>query len=97
MSIDTREFTRTIRELVNQQLAGMSRDCVFEVESVNADGTLNGYVLPDKSNILNNIINESRYNFSHGDTAVLYLMGGRLSNAFVIAKFNPKPGDSEAE
>ena len=36
----------------------MSSDAVCEIESVNDDGTLNVYLLPDKTNIIRKIINQ---------------------------------------
>ena len=48
----------------------------------------------DKSSVLHNIINQSRYNFKRGDYGYIYLIGNNLSNSFVFAKIAPKPQDS---
>lgn len=94
--INTKAFVEIAREIANQQMSNKSSDVVCEIESVNADGTLNVYVLPDRVNVLRNIINESRYNFKSGDNALLYLIKNRLSDSFVVAKFRPRQADDAA-
>ena len=93
---ETREagdFVNVIRDIVRQEFATRDSTAVAVVESVNQDGTLNLYVLPDTQGIVRNIINQCRYDFNPGDTALLYLIGNRLSNSFVIAKYNAKPSE----
>lgn len=93
---ETREagdFVNVVRDIVRQELATRDSTAVAVVESVNQDGTLNLYVLPDTQRVVRNIINQCRYDFSPGDTALLYLIGNRLSNSFVIAKYNAKPSE----
>ena len=95
-TINPKGFVQIAREIVDQQNANRSNDAVCEIESVNEDGTLNVYVLPDKTNVITNIINESRYNFKKGDNALLYLIRNRLSDSFVVAKFRPRELDDNA-
>ena len=92
--IDAKDFLSVIRDITEQQIKDLSTDAVCEIESVNEDGTLNVFVLPDKQTILKNIINESRYNFKRGDNALLYKVHNRLSDSFVVAKFRPKQEDA---
>ena len=92
--IDAKNFLGITREIIEQQIRDRSTDAVCEIESVNEDGTLNVFVLPDKQTILKNIINESRYNFKRGDNALLYKIHNRLSDSFVVAKFRPKQEDA---
>ena len=92
--IDAKDFLSVIRDIIEQQIKDLSTDAVCEIESVNEDGTLNVFVLPDKQTILKNIINESRYNFKRGDNALLYKVHNRLSDSFVVAKFRPKQEDA---
>ena len=92
--IDAKDFLNVTRDIIEQQIRDRSTDAVCEIESVNEDGTLNVFVLPDKQTILKNIINESRYNFKRGDNALLYKIHNRLSDSFVIAKFRPKQEDA---
>ena len=95
-TINPKGFVQIAREIVDQQNANRSNDAVCEIESVNEDGTLNVYVLPDRTNVITNIINESRYNFRKGDNALLYLIRNRLSDSFVVAKFRPRELDDNA-
>lgn len=92
--IDAKDFLNVTRDIIEQQIRDRSTDAVCEIESVNEDGTLNVFVLPDKQTILKNIINESRYNFKRGDNALLYKIHNRLSDSFVVAKFRPKQEDA---
>ena len=92
--IDAKDFLSVTRDIIEQQIKDRSTDAVCEIESVNEDGTLNVFVLPDKQTILRNIINESRYNFKRGDSALLYKIHNRLSDSFVVAKFRPKQEDA---
>lgn len=92
--IDAKDFLSVTRDIIEQQIRDRSTDTVCEIESVNEDGTLNVFVLPDKQTILKNIINESRYNFKRGDNALLYKIHNRLSDSFVVAKFRPKQEDA---
>ena len=91
--MDVRAIVDATKTIVKQQINKMSTDAVCEIDSVNDDGTLNVFVLPDRNNIIKNIINESRYNFQKGDNALLYLIRNNLSNSFIVAKFNPKTTD----
>ena len=92
--IDAKDFLSVTRDIIEQQIRDRSTDAVCEIDSVNEDGTLNVFVLPDKQTILKNIINESRYNFKRGDNALLYKIHNRLSDSFVVAKFRPKQEDA---
>ena len=83
-----KSFVDVIRDAVRQELSDRDSTAVCVVESVNENGTLNLYVLPDRQKIVRNIVNQCRYNFNPGDTALLYLINNRLSNSFVVAKYN---------
>ena len=97
MAIDSQEnakiFVEEIRNIVNQHIHDLSKEKVCEIDSVNDDGTLNVYIENDKLNVVHNVINESRYNFQKGDLGYIYLIGGKLSNAFVFAKCSPRISD----
>ena len=82
------EFIELVRETIRQELSAKDSTAICIVESVNTDGTLNLFVLPDKQTSIKNITNQCRFDFKAGDTALLYLIGNRLSNSFVIAKYN---------
>ena len=86
---EVKNFVEVLKDIVKQELDTRDSTAIAVVESVNDDNTLNLYILPDRQSIVRNIINQCRYNFKAGDTALLYLIDNRLSNSFVIAKYNP--------
>ena len=92
---DAKEFVNVVKKVFDQRIEKMSSDIVGEIESVNEDGTLNIRIVADNGsiNVITNVINESRYNFKSGDSALLYLVGNKLSNSFVIAKYRAKQED----
>lgn len=83
-----KDFVNVVKAIVADADASKDITRICTIESINANGTLNVYLLPDTSTVIPNIINESRYDFAEGDYGVLYLLKGELSNSFVIAKFN---------
>ena len=91
---EAKDFVEVMRDVIRQELSNRDTTAVCIVESVNGDGTLNLYVLPDRQSVVRNIINQCRYDFNVGDTALLYLINNRLSNSFVIAKYNGKNTDA---
>lgn len=99
MAIDSRDnakiFVEEIRKIIDQHTQRLSKEKICEIDSVNEDGTLNVYIENDMSNIVHDVVNESRYNFQKGDRGYIYLIGGKLSNAFVFAKCSPKKSDDQ--
>ena len=85
---NAKSFVDIIRNAIRQELDTRDSTAVCVVQSVNADGTLNLYVLPDRQTVITNVTNQCRFDFTAGDSALLYLIGNRLSNSFVIAKYN---------
>ena len=69
------DFVNVIREVVRQEFSNRDSTVIAIVESINSDGTLNLYVLPDRQSVVKNIINQCKYAFKPGDTALLYLIG----------------------
>ena len=92
-----KEFVGVIKQLLGQEFEKKDRTIVAIVESVNDDRTLNLYIPPDQNTVISNVINESVYKFTAGDSAVLYLIGGQLSNSFVCAKYNAKGNGATLE
>lgn len=97
MAIDSKDnakiFVEEIRKIIDQHTQRLSKEKICEIDSVNEDGTLNVYIENDMSNVVHNVVNESRYNFKKGDRGYIYLIGGKLSNSFVFAKCSPKYSD----
>lgn len=86
MSNTANKLVNLIRELTQEQLESLDQTAFCQVQSVNADGTVNVYILPDTENVIYNIINESRFTLSERDICVLYKIGNKLNNAFIVAK-----------
>ena len=86
MPSDATQFIQVVNELITNRLTAIDRTTLCIIESVNEDGTVNVYIPPDNSNVFHDIINESKYTLKQGDKALLYLVGGRTYNSFIIAK-----------
>ena len=87
------ELIELVRETISQELSAKDSTAICIGESVSADGGLSLFGVRDKQAAIGNITNQCRFDFKAGDTALLYLIGNRLSNSFVIAKYNAKPAD----
>lgn len=85
----TDEFVALVRELIREELTKQDNTLPCLIESVNFDGTVNVYLLPDRETIIPNIPNASKYELQKGDSVVLYKIKNQISNAFIIAKLNP--------
>lgn len=83
-----------IRNLIREEL--FSRDnteiCIIQNYDVLTD-RYGVSILPDRTTVIPNIINASKYHFNSGDIGVLYKMGNKLGNSFLIAKANPSPDE----
>lgn len=84
-----------IRNLIRDELMKLDSTEMCRIDSVNAEtGTLNITLYSDRQTVIPNIINASKYTFRTGDTGVLFKMGGKLDNCFVIAKANLTSNDN---
>ena len=86
MANTANKLVSLIRELTQEQLEALDQTTFCKIQSVNVDGTANVYILPDTDNVISNVINESRFELSAGDICVLYKIGNKLNNAFIVAK-----------
>lgn len=96
-NVTAKEFVNVVRRVIGQELNKTDKTYVAVVEGLNSDGTLNLYIPPDRETVFNNIINESKFVFREGDSAVLYAIKGELSNAFVVAKYNARGAGATLE
>ena len=81
-----------IRSIVREELEKMDNTEVCVIQGYNAEwDKYDVSILPDRTTVIPNIINASKYSFNIGDMAIIYKMGNKLSNAFLIAKVNPIP------
>lgn len=79
-----------IREIVREELKKTDKTSTCRVSSVNTDGTINLWILPDTSTIIPNILNCSGQQLKDGDIVVLFKIGNNISNSFIFAKYGPQ-------
>lgn len=82
------EFVEFIRSLIKEEINKMDQTVPCVIQSVNPDNTVNIYLLSDQNTIIPNVINSTRYTFASGDIGILYKIKNRVSNSFIIAKYN---------
>lgn len=76
-----------IREIVKEELKNTDKTSICRVNSVNADNTVNLFVLPDTTTIISNILNCSGQELHSNDIVVLFKMNNNISSSFVIARY----------
>ena len=91
------EFIDVIRQLIGQETYNENKTVTCEIESVNQDGSLNVYILPDKGTVIKNVINQCRFEFSPGDQATLFKIDNKTNNSFIIAKHNPRSDEGKPQ
>lgn len=81
-------FKKVIDDIVNANLAnkGIVKYISAKVVSVNSNGTINVYIPPDNSNIVNGLANKSGEILAIGDSVELCTKNGSLKNAWVAVK-----------
>ena len=93
MSNTAKGFVDVVKQIFSDEFAKKDKTLTCIVDEVNSDGTLDVYIPPDSTTIKRSVVNESKYAFKRGDAAVLYVIEGNVSNAFVVAKFNGRDSD----
>lgn len=91
MDSASNQLVTLIRDVAREETQKIDRSVICRVDSVNIDGTVNLYLPSDSTTPLKNIHNNSGYEFTNGDYAVLYKIGNSLNNAFIISKVTSKP------
>lgn len=93
MSNTAKGFVDVVKQIFNDEFSKKDKTLTCIVDEVNSDGTLDVYIPPDSTTIKRSVVNESKFAFKRGDAAVLYVIEGNVSNAFVVAKFNGRNDD----
>ena len=88
MQDTSEQLVSLIRELIREELQNTDSTVICKVESVNADGSANIYVLPDVNNLIRNIPNSSNTAVKSGDIVVLFKIKNKLNNSFIIANYS---------
>ena len=84
---ESNQFYLLLKELISEEIHKLDCTTPCLVDSVNADGTINIYLLPDTATIIPNILNASKYELKKGDIVLLYKVKNRINNSFIITKF----------
>ena len=81
-------FKKVIDDIVDANLAnkGMVKYVSAKVVGINSNGTVNVYIPPDNSNIVNGLANKSGESLSPGDSVELCTKNGSLKNAWISVK-----------
>ena len=80
------EMVNVIRELIQQEIDHMDTTVLCEVVSQDDDNHYSVYVLPDRTNVVTNIVNMTVYNLMPGDYCYIYKIKNNFANAFVCYK-----------
>lgn len=81
-------FKKVIDDIVDANLTnkGMVKYVSAKVVGINSNGTVNVYIPPDNSNIVNGLANKSGELLSPGDSVELCTKNGSLKNAWISVK-----------
>ncbi len=91
MNFDT-ENVKVFKEVLDSvvdtclQKKGITSYIASKVTSVNENGTINAYILPDKTKVVSNLLNKTGESLSVGDSIEICTKNGKLSNAWVSLK-----------
>lgn len=81
-------FKKVIDDIVDANLTnkGMVKYVSAKVVGINSNGTVNVYIPPDNSNVVNGLANKSGESLAPGDSVELCTKNGSLKNAWVSVK-----------
>ena len=86
--MDTKEFKGVIEDIVDAKMArkGITKFMSAVVKTVNADGSVDVYLPPDKARIVSNVLNKTGETLYEGDSVELCAKNGKLSNSWASVK-----------
>ena len=85
MGNESNELISLIRDIINEKCEKLDGTVWAVVTSVNADATINAYILPDTENITENIQNPNNVYCEVNDVVLIYKVRSNISNSFVMA------------
>lgn len=80
------EMVNVIRELIQQEIEHMDTTVLCEVVSQDDNNHYSVYVLPDRTNVVSDVVNMTVYKLSPGDYCYIYKIKNSFANAFVCYK-----------
>lgn len=87
MGNEGEQFVTLIREIIKEELNKKDATATCVVESINNNGSINIYVLPDMQTPIRNI-SSNNIKCSVGDVVLLYKVNNQLNNSFIIYNYS---------
>ncbi len=83
------EMVKTVRDIIQQELSTRGQTVLCQVVAKTDDKHYNVYVVPDESEIIQNVLNTTRLDFKEGDYVYIYKINNQLNNSFIMSAVNP--------
>jgi len=78
-----------IRDIIQQELNKLDCTILCEVTSQVDANHYNVYVIPDKTSVIYNVPNMTKFNFTPGEYCYVYKIQNNLANSFICCKVAP--------
>ena len=78
-----------IRDIIQQELSKLDSTVLCEVVTKVDANHYNIYILPDRENIIYNVPNMTKFNFTPGEYCYVYKIQNNLANSFICCKVAP--------
>ncbi len=86
----SQEFIDLIRELTREEMAKRGGVVLCQIARKKDDLHYDIYECSDKEHAVSDVANMTKFSFSEGDFVYVYKVGGRLSNAYICCKAQPR-------
>lgn len=86
----SQEFVDLVRQLTREEMSRRGGVALCQIARKRDDLHYDVYECSDRSNAVSNVANMTRFSFSEGDFVYVYKIGGRLSNAYICCKAQPR-------
>ena len=97
MGNESNELVSLIRDIINEECEKLDDTVWAVVTSVNADATINAYILPDTENITKNIQNPNNVYCEVDDVVLIYKVRSNISNSFVMVNITRRDNYAQIE
>lgn len=97
MGNESNELVSLIRDIINEECEKLDGTVWAVVTSVNADATINAYILPDTENITKNIQNPNNVYCEVDDVVLIYKVRSNISNSFVMVNITRRDNYAQIE
>ena len=97
MGNESNELVSLIRDIINEECEKLDGTVWAVVTSINADATINAYILPDTENITKNIQNPNNVYCEVDDVVLIYKVRSNISNSFVMVNITRRDNYAQIE